>query len=154
MEEAIASLIWACPRLQADITELKGISEQLSSKYGKEFAQACRTNELNNVSEKVMHKLSVQAPPKILIERYMMEIAKTYNVPFEPDPSVMAQDEIFAAENLLIDLGDKKGGGSSGGPGGGTSVLQPQSGASGGSATFPTSNQIYNPPMVCISIKF
>lgn len=147
LEEAIASLIWACPRLQADVMELKAISDQLSTKYGKEFAQACRTNELNNVSEKVMHKLTVQAPPKILIERYMMEIAKTYNVPFEPDPSVMAQDEIFAAENLLIDLGDKKGGGSIGGPGGGTSILEPQSGASGGNASFPTQNQLYNPPM-------
>jgi hypothetical protein len=39
----------------------------------------------------------------------MIEIAKTYNVPFEPDPSVMAQDEIFAAENLLIEFDEKKG---------------------------------------------
>ena len=67
-----------------------------------------------------MHKLSVQAPPKALVERYMVEIAKSYNVPFEPDPSVMQQDEILLAENLLIDLGmdDKKnmGGGASGPP--------------------------------------
>ena len=102
---------------------MKAISEQLTAKYGKEFGQACRTNALNNVSEKVMHKLGVQAPPKILVERYMIEIAKSYNVPFEPDPSVMAQDEIFAAENLLLDLDDQKSGGGGGGGGG---MLQPQ----------------------------
>lgn len=130
LEEAIASLIWAAPRLQTDCSELKVIADEFSRKYGKEFGQACRTNALNNVSEKVMHKLGVQAPPKILIERYMIEIARSYNVPFEPDPSVMAQDEIFAAENLLIDLDEnKKSGGSGYGPGGGGGgggFLEPQ----------------------------
>lgn len=159
LEEAIASIIWASPRLQADVQELKLVTDQLTSKYGKEFAQACRTNELNNVNEKVMHKLGVQAPPKILVERYMIEIAKTYNVPFEPDPSVMSQDEIFAAENLLIDLGEKKGGGGgNGGPSGGMGVLQPQQGG-GASASapsyppppqsqYPPPQQFYQPPQV------
>ena len=120
-------MIWSSPRLQTDVQELKVIADQLTLKYGKEFGQACRTNALNNVSEKVMHKLGVQAPPKILIERYMIEIARSYNVPFEPDPSVMVQDEIFAAENLLIDLDEnKKGGGAGGGGGGGGNILQPQ----------------------------
>lgn len=138
LEESIASIIWATPRLQADIQELKHVSDQFSAKYGKEFAQACRTNELNNVSEKVMHKLGVEAPPKILVERYMMEIAKTYNVPFEPDPSIMAQDEMFSAENFLIDLGEKKGGGGSCGTGGG--------GGSGGMGLLEPQASPYPPP--------
>jgi len=37
----------------------------------------------------VLHKLSAAAPPKILVENYMIEIARTYKVPFEPDPLVM-----------------------------------------------------------------
>lgn len=76
-----------------------------------------------------MHKLSVQAPPKSLVERYMVEIAKTYNVPFEPDPTAMHHDEILMAENLLIDLGgdDKKNMGGPGGPRGGMGVPQPVS---------------------------
>lgn len=143
LEEPIATLIWATPRLQADVAELKNVADQLTAKYGKEFAQSCRTNELNNVNEKVMHKLGVQAPPKILIERYMIEIAKTYNVPFEPDPSVMAQDEIFAAENLLIDLDEKKGGGGGGGGGGGMSTPQVQPSAS---APYPPKTPAYPPP--------
>ncbi|CAG2248588.1 IST1 homolog isoform X1 [Mytilus edulis] len=147
LEEPIATLIWATPRLQADVPELKIVADQLSAKYGKEFAQSCRTNELNNVNEKVMHKLGVQAPPKILIERYMIEIAKTYNVPFEPDPSVMAQDEIFAAENLLIDLDEKKGGGGSGGGGGGgMSVPQIQPSASAPYPPRAPQDPAYPPP--------
>ncbi len=35
-----------------------------------------------------MHKMSVQAPPKITVEKYMIEIAKYYNVEYEPDPQV------------------------------------------------------------------
>lgn len=35
-----------------------------------------------------MHKLSVESPPKILVERYLIEIAKNYNVPYEPDAMV------------------------------------------------------------------
>lgn len=127
LEEAIASIIWATPRLQADVQELKAVTEEFARKYSPEFAQACRSNALSNVNEKVMHKLSVQAPPKSLVERYMVEIAKTYNVPFEPDPSVMHQDEILLAENLLIDLNeDKKNtGGGGGGPRGGMGIQQP-----------------------------
>ena len=128
LEEAIASLIWATPRLQADIQEFKPITDEFTYKYGKEFAQACLSNQMSNVSEKVMHKLSVQAPPKSLVERYMVEIAKSYNIPFEPDASIMAQDEIMMAENLLIDFdADKKGkpANNGGGPSGGMGVLQP-----------------------------
>ena len=53
----------------------------------------------------------------------------------------MAQDEIFAAENLLIDLDEKKGGGSGGG-GGGMSVGQPSA-----SAPYPPrQDPVYPPP--------
>ena len=35
-----------------------------------------------------MHKLSVQAPPKLTVEKYLVEIAKYYNVDYEPDTQV------------------------------------------------------------------
>ena len=60
LEESIATILWAAPRLQAEVPELKIVSDQLTLKYSKEFAQCCRTNTLNNVNEKVMHKLGVQ----------------------------------------------------------------------------------------------
>ena len=65
-----------------------------------------------------MAKLGVQAPPRGLIEKYLEEIAKTYNVPFVPDPDVIAVDEILQAEGMLIDFDiNKKGGGGGGGGG-------------------------------------
>jgi len=117
LQEPIASIIWATPRLQAECQELKVVSDQLTAKYGKEFAHACRTNELSNVNEKLMHKLGVQAPPKMLVEKYLEEIAKTYNVPFEPDPGAVEIDPL-AAEGMLIDFDEKRGGGGAGGGGG------------------------------------
>lgn len=88
LAEAISSLIWVAPRMQADVAELKIIGDQLSLKYGKPYAAACRDNAIGTVAPKLMHKLSVQAPPKILVEKYLIEIAKNYNVEYEPDPQV------------------------------------------------------------------
>ena len=71
-----------------------------------------------------MHKLGVEAPPKKLVEMYMEEIAKSYNIPFTPDPAVMIADETLTVDNLLldVDINDKKGGG---GGGGGMAVMNP-----------------------------
>jgi len=123
LAEAISSLIWVAPRMQADVQELKAVSEQFAAKYGKPYAQACRENAVGTVSAKLMHKLSVQAPPKITVEKYLIEIAKYYNVEYEPDPQVMNQDEIYSADNLIDllpapgknDLDSNKGGGGGGG---------------------------------------
>ncbi len=127
LEEPIASIIWAAFRLQADVPELRVVVDQLRRKYGKEFVESCQRNEMNNVNEKVMHKLGVEAPPKKLVEMYMEEIAKSYNIPFTPDPGVMIADETLTVDNLLLDveINDKKGGGGGGGGGGGMAVMNP-----------------------------
>lgn len=49
----------------------------------------------------LMHKLSVEAPPKILVERYLIEIAKNYNVPYEPDSVVMVSLESFRVRRKM-----------------------------------------------------
>ncbi|CAH1779435.1 unnamed protein product [Owenia fusiformis] len=129
LEEAVATLLWASPRLQTDIQEFKEISRQLTGKYSKEFAEACSRNTMENVNEVVMRKMSIHAPPKMLIESYMCEIAKSYNVPFEPDPSAMTDNSAILATDLLIDFNsdDKNNGpgGGAGGGGGGGGRLQP-----------------------------
>ena len=33
--------------------------------------------------------MSIYSPPKMLIENYMVEIAKSFNVDFEPDPLLL-----------------------------------------------------------------
>ncbi|XP_026867996.2 IST1 homolog isoform X1 [Electrophorus electricus] len=120
LQEAVSTLIWAAPRLQSEVTELKIVSDQLCAKYSKEYGKLCRTNQIGTVNDRLMHKLSVEAPPKILVERYLIEIAKNYNVPYEPD--AMVHPEVCPGEEAdLIDVDHdfKKPGGGGGGGGGG-----------------------------------
>lgn len=122
LAESISSLIWVAPRLQAEVNELKVISDLLTIKYGKPYAQAARENALGTVSEKLMNKLSVQAPPKILVENYLIEIAKACGVNYEGDQSILgeqARKEAELAEEavakgvpespVLIDFGNSGG---------------------------------------------
>ncbi|XP_072202384.1 IST1 homolog isoform X4 [Excalfactoria chinensis] len=121
LAEAVSTLIWAAPRLQSEVAELKIVADQLCAKYSKEYGKLCRTNQIGTVNDRLMHKLSVEAPPKILVERYLIEIAKNYNVPYEPDSVVMAEAPA-GVEADLIDVGftdDVKKGGHGGGGGGG-----------------------------------
>uniref|UniRef100_A0A8D0C5R1 IST1 homolog n=1 Tax=Scleropages formosus TaxID=113540 RepID=A0A8D0C5R1_SCLFO len=119
LQEAVSTLIWAAPRLQSEVSELKIVSDQLCAKYSKEYGKLCRTNQIGTVNDRLMHKLSVEAPPKILVERYLIEIAKNYNVPYEPD--AMVKPEVaFGEEADLIDVDNdskKPGVGGSGGGG-------------------------------------
>lgn len=73
--------------------ELKIISDLFTAKYGKIYADACRNESVNTISDKLKHKMSVHSPPKILIERYLIEIAKNYNVEYTPDEQVMREEE-------------------------------------------------------------
>jgi vacuolar protein sorting-associated protein IST1 len=107
ISEAVASIIWVAPRLQADVAELKVISDMLTAKYGKPYADACRAGvPPANVSDKLQHKMSIQAPPKLLVEKYLIEIAKIFNIDYEPDQSIMKDDS--RPDGFLIDFaGDK-----------------------------------------------
>lgn len=107
ISEAVCSIIWVAPRLQADIAEMKVISDMLTSKYGKPFADACRASvHPANVSEKLQHKMSIQAPPKLLVEKYLIEIAKIFNIDYEPDQQIMREDQ-RGPDGYLIDLNEK-----------------------------------------------
>lgn len=112
LEEAVSSLIWVAPRMQSDVKELKVVHDVLMMKYGKPYAQAARENQLKTVNERLMIKMGVQAPPKILVERYLIEIAKTLNVEYEPDQDILREDELY------------RKGGSGGGGGGNGNIAQ------------------------------
>ncbi|XP_033218082.1 IST1 homolog isoform X2 [Belonocnema kinseyi] len=105
LAEAISTIIWASPRMQTDVNEMKVISDILTTKYGRQYADACREEVIKTISEKLKHKLSVQSPSKVLVEKYLMEIAKNYNIEYEPDPQVMAEGQ----DALLIDIGSGGG---------------------------------------------
>lgn len=82
---------------------MKIISDLLCSKYGPQYAESCRNETNEAISSKLKHKLSIQSPPKILVEKYMIEIAKCFNVTYEPDPTVMEKE----TDGVLIDFNDK-----------------------------------------------
>lgn len=105
LAEAISTILWAAPRIQTDVQEIKVIADILTSKYGKQYTEACREEAIQTISEKLKHKMSVQSPSKLLVEKYLIEIAKNYNVEYEPDPQVMAE----AQDALLIDIGANGG---------------------------------------------
>lgn len=39
LAEAVSSLIWASPRVEADVAELKTISDQFAVKFGKKYIE-------------------------------------------------------------------------------------------------------------------
>ncbi|XP_044751621.1 IST1 homolog isoform X1 [Coccinella septempunctata] len=114
ISEAVSSLIWVAPRLQSDCNELKVISDLLTAKYGINFADACRVESVETINDRLKHKLAIHSPPKLLVEKYMIEIAKSFNIPYEPDPQIMEMDK--AKDALLIDLSDKNNLGGGGMP--------------------------------------
>ena len=82
---------------------------------------------LNNVNEKVKKRLGLEAPCKLLVEQYLIEIAKNFNVAYEPDQSVMLKSGIVD-ENLIslrektddiVRRNNNNNGGASGGSDGG-----------------------------------
>ncbi len=97
--ECVASLIWVTPRLESECGELRIVCEELAHKYGKEFAQMCRTNTCDKVNERLMMKMSEQAPGELLVEKYLVEIAKSHNVTYSPDPSISIRDPDYFFSN-------------------------------------------------------
>ncbi|XP_018015788.1 IST1 homolog [Hyalella azteca] len=115
LSEAISSLVWCAPRLMSDVPELKIVADQFALKYGKPYAVACREQSISTISEKLIHKLSVQAPPKVLVEKYLQEIAYNHNLEYTPDPQIMRESEWGADALITLDVGSKSGGASGGG---------------------------------------
>lgn len=60
----------------------------------------CRSNKCEKVNERLMVKLSEQAPGDLLVEKYLVEIAKSHNVSFKPDPEIAVRDPNFFYDNM------------------------------------------------------
>lgn len=96
LEEAVKSIIYAAPK--TEIKELGVVRNLLVEKFGKEFALEAVENSDGKVSEKVVKKLSVEPPRPELVQGYLEEIAKAYNVDWPkrktpPPPEFEDEDE-------------------------------------------------------------
>ncbi|CAO3623127.1 unnamed protein product [Cunninghamella blakesleeana] len=94
--EAVNSIIWAAPRA-GEVKELSVVRDQLGAKFGKEFLLAAIENTDYVVNPRIVTKLQVSAPDPFLIERYLEEIAKTYDVPWLSD--VLEHDDSFSDDS-------------------------------------------------------
>ncbi|KAF7731659.1 hypothetical protein EC973_008829 [Apophysomyces ossiformis] len=82
--EAVHTIIWAAPRAD-EVKELGSVRDQLGWKYGKEFVLRALDNTDDLVNARVMSKFQVSAPESFLVERYLEEIAKSYDVRWVSD---------------------------------------------------------------------
>mmetsp|Transcript_13253 Transcript_13253/g.19967 ORF Transcript_13253/g.19967 Transcript_13253/m.19967 type:complete len:318 (-) Transcript_13253:193-1146(-) len=81
--EAVTTVLWASSRV--DISELEGIRKQLIKKYGNKFYEEANNNEKNLVNSRVVHKLNISPPSPLLIRKYLKEIAREYEVPWDDE---------------------------------------------------------------------
>lgn len=125
LASAVSSIIWVTPLFENDVPELKVIADQLGRKYGKEYVQAVRANTLKTVNETLMKKMGVQVPPKVLVEKYLVEIAKDQRIDYKPDPKIMKEQSAMESN----DPNSPGSGGSNGGGSGGGGQRAPSSGS-------------------------
>nr|CAG8441867.1 7659_t:CDS:2 [Entrophospora candida] len=67
-------------QMKLDIKELLPIRDQFISKFGKEFVKNAVENVNDCVNERIVQKLIVDNPDSFLVERYLEEIAKSFNL--------------------------------------------------------------------------
>lgn len=93
LKEAVCSILWAIPRLDAHVPELKEIRKGLQAHFGEKFVRDAMTNLDNAVSQKMIVKLSIVQVNPAKVEDYLQVIAEKYSVPYTPKES-MALDEL------------------------------------------------------------
>jgi vacuolar protein sorting-associated protein IST1 len=102
----------------------------------------CRSNKNEKVNERLMLKMSEQAPGDLLVEKYLVEIAKSHNVPFKANPDIAIRDPGFFYASLdrheaaIAKRNDNDGNDGSSGYNGGNSG----NGGSGGGGSGASSN--------------
>ncbi|ORE21605.1 hypothetical protein BCV71DRAFT_241504 [Rhizopus microsporus] len=110
IEEAVHTVIWAAPRL-SEVKELSLVRDQLASKFGKEFMIDAMENKNDKVNEKIIIKLQASAPDPYLVERYLEEIAKIYDIKWRSDLIDHYEEEVDMDNTLDDDNSDHGDGG-------------------------------------------
>lgn len=112
LREAISLIIYCCG--YTEIKELTTLGDILKMRYGPEFSRRVIENiDLEYVPEKIVKRCDVLPPSEELVDMYLVEIARTYEVPYSGLPV-----EDFGSDDLdLPDDGsnnDESDGGSGG----------------------------------------
>lgn len=81
ISEPIAALIHSAPRVE--LRELHILREMLLSRYSREFGQDAIENNKGVAGARVTSRLKVSTPSPELVDLYISEICKAYDVKFE-----------------------------------------------------------------------
>ncbi|TFY63109.1 hypothetical protein EVG20_g6454 [Dentipellis fragilis] len=82
VSEGVCAIIHAAPR--TELKELHILRDLLMHKYGRDFSSAVMENRDGCVTERVVKKLVVDMPSSELVDAYLVEIAKAYNIQYQP----------------------------------------------------------------------
>ncbi|KAJ7219165.1 regulator of Vps4 activity in the MVB pathway-domain-containing protein [Mycena pura] len=82
--EAASSVIFAGVS-QPECKELLAVRDLLIQQLGQDFARSAVANRDNHVSARVVHALSTPSPTAAGLDMYLLNIAKTYGVPWMPE---------------------------------------------------------------------
>ncbi|EKM61469.1 uncharacterized protein PHACADRAFT_248105 [Phanerochaete carnosa HHB-10118-sp] len=85
VSEGVCAIIYAAPR--TELKELHVLRDILMHKYGRDFSIAVMENKDGCVSERVAKKLATLTPSQQLVDAYLSEIAKGYNIAWTPPNS-------------------------------------------------------------------
>lgn len=97
--EGVNSVIYAAPR--TELRELHILRDLLMHKYGREYSAGVMENRDNCVTDRVVRKLVVETPSAELVDAYLTEIAKAYNVKYISEfntPPAKAEDDENASD--------------------------------------------------------
>ncbi|CAH8604699.1 unnamed protein product [Schistosoma curassoni] len=100
LETPIATILWSKSRIKNEIPELDIVGQQLAIKFGRNYVREC-CEKANMVNRTVMTKLNSIVPGANLVEMYLVEIAKSYDVSFTPDTHVICDSNLMFNDNLI-----------------------------------------------------
>lgn len=116
ISEGVCSIIHAAPR--TELKELHVLRDLLMHKYGREFSLAVMENRDGCVSDRVVRKLDMSTPSPELVDAYLTEIARAYNVEWAatrksgqddgPDGGFKVQEPVTNAEKSTSQSNDEK----------------------------------------------
>lgn len=84
--EAVASLLYGGYLLGGDVPELKVLMQLFAAKYGAAFANEVIANSDKYLNQRLVRMLTaMQVPDPSVVELYLTEIARAYNVQWAPN---------------------------------------------------------------------
>lgn len=99
LKDAVLLVVYAAH--YTEIKEMAALSEMLRVRYGPEFALKVSENVDDYVPQKIVSRCAIEPPAEALVNLYLIEIARAYNVPYSglEDDEGDDDDDAGAKEN-------------------------------------------------------